>query len=229
MSEKVARAWNATIAASVVVALLLQLWIAVQVPATPPAHAVGTLAGAPLIIRLVRVLSFFTVQSNIISGVTSAQLALNPGRDGRGWRALRLASLFGITVTGIVYATVLAKIHEPRGWQETFTNSLFHYIVPIMMVVGWLLFGPRPRIDRRTVIAAMLWPVAWVAYTLVRGALTSWYPYPFIDASANGYPRVVLNAVLVLVVLLLVTALFALADRRLPPTCPAGHHEADRR
>jgi hypothetical protein len=128
---------------------------------------VGTLCGTQMANRVLRVLSFFTIQSNILSGVTSAQLARNPARDGRAWRAVRLAALFGITVTGIVYSTVLAKTHEPHGWQETSTNNVFHYIVPIMMVLGWLLFGPRRRIERRTVGLAILWPVAWIGYILI--------------------------------------------------------------
>lgn len=227
MGTKVARVWNASIAVVVLAALLLQLWIAVRVSATPPAHAVGTLAGAPVANRVLRVLSFFTVQSNIISGVTSAQLARDPDRDGRSWRAVRLASLFGITVTGIVYATVLAKVHEPNGWQETFTNDVFHYIVPIMMVAGWVLFGPRPRIEVRTMGLAILWPVLWVVYTLIHGAITSWYPYPFVDVISHGYALVFVNAVLVVVVLLVVTVLFWLGDRRLPPPLRASSLPAD--
>ena len=82
---------------------------------------------------------------------------------------MRLASLFGSTVTGIVYSTVLAKVHEPHGWQETSTNNVFHYVVPIMMALGWLLFGPRPRIEVRTIALAMLWPVAWIVYILIYG------------------------------------------------------------
>jgi hypothetical protein len=39
---------------------------------------------------------------------------------------VRLAALFGIAVTSIVYSTVLAKIHEPHGWKETSTNTAFH-------------------------------------------------------------------------------------------------------
>jgi hypothetical protein len=182
----------------------------------PPGHAVGTLAGAPTAERILRVLSFFTVQSNILSGVTAAQLARSPDRDGPYWRAVRLASLFGITVTGIVYATVLAKVHEPHGWQETFTNDVFHYAVPIMMLAGWLLFGPRPRIDPRTIGLAILWPAAWVAYTMIHGAITSWYPYPFADVITHGYARVSTGAVLILVVLLVVTTLFWAGDRSLP-------------
>jgi hypothetical protein len=122
---------------------------------------------------VLRVLSFFTIQSNILSGVTSAQLARNPNRGGPIWCAVRLASLFGITVTGIVYATVLAKVHEPHGWQETSTNTVFHYLVPIRMVLGWLLFGPRRRINGRTIRLSMLWPLAWISYILIYGRITS--------------------------------------------------------
>ena len=217
MTRTTARGWWASIAAVVLVAFVIQLWVAVDVPGTPRAHGVGTLAGAPLASRIVRVLSFFTVQSNILSGVTCAGLALAPDRDGSRWRPVRLASLFGITVTGIVYATVLARIHEPHGWRETVPNTVFHYIVPIMMVLGWLMFGPRPRIEVRTVGLALLWPVAWITYTLLHGAFSNWYPYPFVDVITHGYARVLLNGALVVVVLAIVTTLFWVGDRRLPP------------
>ena len=216
MNPRIARGWHLVIAVLVVAALAVQIWIAVGVSATPRAHAVGTLAGTPTANRVLRVLSFFTIQSNILSGVSSAYLARNPTRDGAAWRALRLASLLGITVTGIVYATVLAKVHEPHGWQQMSTNTAFHYVVPIMMVLGWLLFGPRPRIEPATIGRAMLWPIVWIGYILSYGRITKWYPYPFLDVITHGYARVVANAAAVLVVLLVVTGLFWLGDRRLP-------------
>jgi hypothetical protein len=149
LSARVARGWNFVIALLVAAGMVVQFWIAIRVSGTPKGHATGTLAGTPLANRVLRVSSFFTIESNLLSGITSAHLFRNPNRDGRIWRAVRLAALFGIAVTGIVYSTVLAKIHEPHGWKETSTNTAFHYIVPIMVVVGWLLFGPRPRIERR--------------------------------------------------------------------------------
>lgn len=211
-----ARALNAAIALLVAAALVLQLWIAVHLPSVPPSHVVGILAGTSLIGRVVRVLSFFTVLSNILSAVTSAQLARTPERDGAGWRVLRLMSLFSIAVTGIVYTTVLAKVHDPHGWQETTTNTVFHYVVPTAMVLGWLLFGPRPRITGRAVRIALLWPVAWVAYTLVRGEATRWYPYPFVDVASHGYARVVVSSIGVVAAFAVVTALLAIGDRVLP-------------
>jgi uncharacterized membrane protein len=211
-----ARTWHLTIAALVAAAFVIQLVIAARVAATPPAHAVGTLAGAPLAQRLLRVVSFFTIQSNLVSAVGSAQLARNPARDGAAWRAVRLAALFGITVTGIVYATVLARIHEPHGWEETSSNVVFHYHVPIMMVAGWALFGPRPRITARVVAWALAWPVAYFGYILLLGASSGWYPYPFVDVAGQGYGRVLVNAVLVTLVFGAVGSLYAWGDRRLP-------------
>lgn len=210
-----ARAWHATIAILVVAALGVQIAIAVQVAAHPPAHVVGTLAGTALAGRLVRVFSFFTIQSNVLSAVTSALLVADPDRDGLVFRVVRLDALLGITVTGIVYSTVLARVHEPKGWEQVSTNAVFHYVAPIMMVLGWLLFGPRPRIDTSVVRWALLWPVAWFAYTVAHGEATHWWPYPFVDAATHGYARVVLNAVIVTAVLGAVALMFGYLDRRL--------------
>lgn len=212
-----ARAWHATVAVLVLAALAVQLVVAARLGSSPADHGVGVLRGTHLVGRLVRVLSFFTIQSNLLSGIVSAQLALRPDRDGPGWRALRLAALFGITVTGIVYSTVLATIHQPRAGAETFVNTLVHYVVPVLVVLGWLVLGPRPRVDRRTVGLSLLFPAGWLVYTLLRGAVWDWYPYPFLDVASHGYARVLLNAVAVTLVFGLVALLFAVGDRRLGP------------
>lgn len=150
--------------------------------------------------------------------VVSAHLARNPNRDGRGWRILRLDGLFGITVTGIVCSSVLATIREPHGWRETAVNDVVHYISPIGMVIGWLVFGPRPRINRSVVLGALGWPILWLIYTLIRGAIWKWYPYPFLDVVTHGYTKVILNGLAVTVVLLAVAGIFWALDRRLRPS-----------
>lgn len=212
----IARRWHLTVAVLVVLAVLLQLWIAYRVPATPPAAAVGTLRGTSLPGRVVRVLSFFTVQSNLLAGLSAATLAVDAARDGAVWRVLRVDALFGITLTGIVYALVLARVHEPHGWQETSTNAVLHYAVPVMTVLGWLVFGPRPRVTGRVVLLALAWPLAWLAYTLVHGETSGWYPYGFVDVASHGYARVVANMVVVVVVSAGMLVLLRWADRRLP-------------
>lgn len=225
----IARAWHTAIAALALAALVVQIVIAVRVSGTPHEVAVGQLRGSSPPGRIIRVLSFFTIQSNLLSGLVSAQLARRPDRDGPVWRVLRLAALCGITVTGIVYATVLAAIHQPNGAAETLVNVIVHYLVPIMMVLGWMAFGPRPRTDRTTVLWSLTYPALWLIYTLIRGAIWKWYPYPFVDVASHGYARVAINAILVSVVLAVVAGLFAFGDRRLPraPVENPARHRTD--
>lgn len=211
-----ARGWHTAIAALVIVALVMQIVVAVRVSGVPHDVSTGLLRGSSLAGRIIRVLSFFTILSNLLSGIVSGQLAIRPDRDGPAWRPLRLAALVGITVTGIVYSTVLAAIHQPNGAAETTVNAIVHYVVPVMMVAGWLLFGPRPRIDGRTIAWSSLFPVLWLIYTVVRGAIWHWYPYPFVDVTAHGYLRIAGSALVVTVVLSAVAAIFALGDQRLP-------------
>lgn len=214
----IARSWHGLIAVLVLAAVVLQIVIAVRISGTPPDVSVGVVRGSSLIGRIIRVLSFFTIQSNLLAGIVSARLVMRPDQGGPVWRPLRLAALVGITVTGIVYSTVLAAVHQPSGAAETAVNTIVHYVVPVLMVLGRIVFGPRPRVDWRSLAWSLLFRAAWLVYTLARGAIWSWYPYPypFLDVTTHGYGRVVLNAAIVTVVLGIVAGLFALLDRLLP-------------
>jgi hypothetical protein len=165
--------------------------------------------------RVIRFFSYFTIQSNLLVLAAVLPLVRDAGHDGRGWRVVRLASLLGITVTGLVYAVVLAPIYDPQGL-HAWTNTGEHYISPVLTVVGWLLLGPRPRITGAVVGWALLWPVAWIGYTLAHGAVSGWYPYDFLDVSALGYALALRNLAFVVLLALGFLLVFWLLDRRLP-------------
>lgn len=145
--------------------------------------------------RLFNLLFFFTIESNIIVCVTSALLALRP-RHGQIFAGFRLAGVMGITLTGIVYHSVLGDLYELTGLAK-FSDVLLHTAVPILAVVGWLLFGPRRAIDRAAITVAVAYPIGYFVIALIRGPIVDFYPYPFVDVSDHGYVRVLLNAVLV--------------------------------
>lgn len=201
-----ARIWWGATAALILAALVVQTVVIVTNPPN----------GVALPERLLRLVSFFTIQSNVLVAVTGLMLARDPHRDGAGWRVARLAGLVGATVTGIVYLTLLRGTQELRGW-DVGTDIVFHYFCPAATVVGWALFGPRPRVSRRVVGLALLWPVGWLSYTLVHGAIRDWYPYPFIDVVQLGYARVAANAVGMTALMVAVASLYRWLDRRLPP------------
>lgn len=178
-----------------------------------------------LLVRLVRLFSFFTIQSNIIVTVVALTLVVRPDRDGPRWRIARLAALVCITVTGIVYVTVLRGLVDltPAG---RIADTGLHYLTPLLVVIGWVLFGPRPRIGVRVIVVTMLYPVLWLAYTLIRGELTDEYPYPFVDVAAKGYAVVAVNCVLVTALFLAVAGIYLWLDSRLraAPSSPAAPH-----
>lgn len=199
----------------VVVSLVVQLSLLLF--GGTDANTGDSLAGVSVGKRLADLFSYFTIQSNLFVLAASLTLALAPARDGRVWRVVRLDALLGISITGIVYWTLLAPLVDLSGWGLV-AGLGFHLVSPLATVVVWLLVGPRPRIAWSTVGWAFAWPLAWVAYIFVRGAVTGWYPYPFLDVSEVGYGPALLavGGVLLLGVLLLL--LFRRLDRRLAPT-----------
>ncbi|NAZ87805.1 Pr6Pr family membrane protein [Kineococcus indalonis] len=204
-SATASRTWHAALALVVGAALLLQAVLLVR--------GAGTGTGT----ALVRFFSFFTIQSNVLVLAAAATLALRPDRDGPAWRVLRLDSLLGIGITGVVYATVLAPGAQHSG-VDWWINATVHYVSPVATVLGWLMFGPRPRLDRRTLLLAFAWPVAWVAWTFAHGAVTGWYPYGFLDAGALGLAPALLATGAVLAAGVVLALVLRALDHRLPGT-----------
>jgi TRAP-type C4-dicarboxylate transport system permease small subunit len=65
---------------------------------------------------------------------------------------------------------------------------------------------------------ALVWPLAWIGYTLAHGAATGWYPYDFLDVSALGYAVALRNLAFVVLLAAAFLLLFRFVDRRLPAT-----------
>lgn len=207
---RAARGWHALTAAIALASVVVELVLVAD--GHNPLLATDV---PPASTRVIRFLSYFTIQSNLLVAITATLLALAPARDGRLFRVLRLDALFGITITGVVYTVLLAPLHDPHGI-TAYTNAGLHYVAPLMSVVGWLLFGPRPRIDESTLLLALIWPGLYIAYTLAHGAASDWYPYPFIDVTKLGYATALRNGVGMVVLMAGVGSLYRVGDSRLP-------------
>ena len=56
----------------------------------------------------------------------------------------------------------------------------------------------------------MLWlsfPLVWIVYTIIRGAIVHRYPYPFLDPVNGGYGSVAVCCLAILVAMLAVSAI----------------------
>jgi hypothetical protein len=207
---QLSKAWNLFIAVVVVASLGTQLVLVIRghnvlVDAAGNKPAMAT--------RVVRFFSYFTVLSNLLVAYTVVTLVKNPEQDGRVWRVLRLNALVGIAVTGLIYVTLLRPVVNLSGIPKL-TDVGMHYVVPLATVIGWLFFGPRPRIDNAALLPSLIYPAAYIAYTFVHGATTDWYPYPFTDVVTLGYLVTLRNGVGICVLLLGVSTLFMYADSK---------------
>jgi len=162
--------------------------------------------------RAFNTFSFFTIDSNLIVGATALLLAWKPDRSSRVFATFRLIGLVAITVTGLVYHVALARLFDLQGWDQL-GNQLVHTAVPILAVVGWLMFGPRRLFSTSIALWSLAYPVAWLVLTLVRGSFVHWYPYPFIDVTTIGYGGALLNCLWVSLLLLALAAGATRLDR----------------
>lgn len=165
-----------------------------------------------LLVRLERFVSYFTIQSNVAALLASLAVARGRPLDTPWGRALRLAALVGMTVTCIVYIVVLSGDSTSTGIDQV-ANLMLHYIGPPLFVFTWLIFGPWFSLSLADLPRALLWPLLWIVYTLIHGAITDWYPYPFIDVTTKGYGVVCINIAVITVFAVVLSALFIGADR----------------
>lgn len=152
--------------------------------------------------------SYFTILSNLLVAVSFAV----PGAFWRSARTRGGVTLY-IAVVGLVYEGVLRRLWHPEGAQFI-ADLLLHDAVPLTVVAHWLFLRERGALRWRDPLAWLAYPAAYLVYALLRGATTGWWAYPFIDASALGYARVLLNAAGLMVVFLGLGSVMVALDRR---------------
>ena len=205
MKQTLARSWFALTALVVVAGVLAQLFDV----DTETGHFTGTAA-------VLNIFAFFTITSNLLLGAISLLLAIRLDRESPVFWALRLSAVLSILIVGIVFHIALAPLVEFSGLAQL-SNILLHTVTPIMGPLGWLVFGPRGRVDRGAVLWSVAYPIAWLVFTMVRGPFVGdFYPYPFLEVVALGYPRVLINCLVVAALFLLLAAGASLLDRKLP-------------
>jgi len=132
--------------------------------------------------------SFFTIQSNIIAVAALFLLVLVPSERRSSWfDGVRSAAVLYIAITGIVFALLLAGLQEELQTTIPWVDFVVHKLMPVVLVADWLVDPPRHRLPWWTVLAWLAYPFAWITYTLVRGEIVDWYPYPFVDVSKLGH------------------------------------------
>ncbi|HEX6946299.1 MAG TPA: Pr6Pr family membrane protein [Acidimicrobiia bacterium] len=148
--------------------------------------------------------TFFTILSNLLAmgvlleGGRRMLTGAPPVPD-----MIRGAAVVYMTVTYIVFAILLRDLQEELQTHVAWVDSVFHRLAPIVLMIGWVVDPPRERISFRRSLWWLSFPLLWVIFTMIRGAVDGRYPYPFLDPANGGYGTV-------LVYVVAITALFVL-------------------
>jgi len=154
---------------------------------------------------LLRFFSFFTILTNILVALCCTLVLLKPGS---GWGAFfaRPQTLTAITlyiaVVGFIYNTILRMLWSPQGLQFV-VDELLHSVVPVLFILFWFFFVPKNSLHWKGIFPWLLYPALYCIFILARGAVSGFYPYPFVNVIELGYGRVLLNAAGIVVVFLL--------------------------
>lgn len=187
--------------------LVLQFWL--TIPSSME-------SGRNLLMSLVFFFSFFTIQTNIILVLVYLGVLF----DGP-WLVLfekpqtRVMAAALITLVMVFYHFILASVWAPEGlWKVA--DVLLHYVTPLFYLIWFAVLRYSCAVKFSAIPKMLIYPLLYVAYVLVRGAVTGEYPYAIFDANTLGYALVARNCVALLigVSVLLVTAIFV--DRIAP-------------
>jgi hypothetical protein len=125
--------------------------------------------------------SYFTELSNLFAAAVLLCCALPRAERSRTVEMLRGASVTYMLTTGIVYAVLLSG-HAQYPW----VNTIVHRVSPVFVALDWIADPPRVRLELRRTIVWLAFPIVYIVYTLIRGAIVDWYPYFFVNPHHHG-------------------------------------------
>lgn len=169
-------------------------------------------AGTPGIIGVMKFFDYFTLLSNILVATVFTTVGFQRYADGFfAYPKVKTGVAVYISITGIVYFLILRHTWNPTGlwWLADVT---LHYVMPTLYLIEWLFFTPKGYLRWGDALRWLVFPLAFLAWALFWGAIFGFYPYSFIDVAKLGYPKVLINSVLMAIGFLVVGLLLVGVD-----------------
>ncbi|QIL39353.1 hypothetical protein G7074_08735 [Pedobacter sp. HDW13] len=161
-------------------------------------------------------LSFFTVLTNLCVAICLVSLLL--------FKHTALGHFFSkpstqtaiavyIFLVALVYNIALRGLDQPTGW-HSLSNELLHVINPLLFLIYWIAFVDKTKLEYKQTIGWLVYPLLYVIFIVIRGYLISQYPYPFINVAKIGYPKAILNTIIILVVFWILSLIFVFTGKK---------------
>jgi len=149
---------------------------------------------------LFRFFSYFTIDTNILVALCFTFIFFgSKSRLGKLFSKPTTITAFTvyIIIVGIVYNTILRLTWNPQGLQMV-VDEILHSVIPVLFILFWVIFTPTEGLKYKQAFSWLIYPVVYMLYAVIHGAITKFYPYMFVDVTRHGYGKVLTNASLIL-------------------------------
>lgn len=158
----------------------------------------------------IRFFSFFTILTNSLVAVFFMLSLIRPKTGKRSLPdkpgTLTAVTVY-ITVVGLVYQIVLRHTWEPAGLQKII-DELLHSVIPVLVIVFWYLYENKSALKFGQIPQWLIYPLLYLIYVLIRGSISGFYPYPFLNVADIGWQKVIVNSTVITVLFLVISAVF---------------------
>jgi len=164
---------------------------------------------------IIRFFSFFTILTNILVAVYYSALAFSISSKAKYFFSkpgVTTAVTVYITLVGLGYQFLLRHIWNPQGWSMV-ADELLHSVTPLYTLLIWLFRIPKENLKLSMLWSWSLYPVIYLILIVLRGAISGFYPYYFIDVGKLGYKQVLVNSLILLFAFFVLSGLFILVPK----------------
>lgn len=150
--------------------------------------------------------SYFTIEANTLAilSLLVGAIYLAAGKSAKV-QTFRAAVAVYMVIVGLGFSFLLAGLDPSVLTAVPWDNTVLHYIMPIAVLVDFLIDRPKQKIPFKKAVLFLLFPIAYLAYSMLRGYFTGWYPYPFLNIGANGWQVFATGVVAIVLIAALVT------------------------
>ena len=182
--------------------LALQLYLWLHAPVA---------ASRSLMSMLGQFFGYFTVEANLFVAIVSKIAGIGTRR---AWLpSAETAAAVYISAVGLGYSLLLRHLATLHGALKL-ADMLLHDVVPLGYVLWWIFFARKAWQPWKNIARFLAWPLLYLVGTLVAGARTGIYLYPFVNAATLGYPRMLALSSGLLVIFILLSAMAIAYSRR---------------
>ncbi len=172
---------------------------------------------ADILETTVRFFSFFTILTNILVALfftTSAfRLKGFPFKLFSAKTTITALTAF-IFIVGLVYQIALRQVWAPTGLQYV-VDELLHTVIPLFMLGYWHSNMKKEDLAIQPLLKWMIYPLTYILYILVRGSLSGYYPYPFLNIPEIGYQSAAINIAAIFMLMLITLTVLSIVGKRL--------------